>query len=566
MTSAHYARDGNIAVITMDNPPVNGLGQELRVAVIAGLDRAVADPGIEAIVLMGANGVFSGGADIRQVDTPKYWAYPRTIELAHYLDQVGKPVVAAIGKLAMGGGLELAMGCHYRVAVRDARLALPEVKLGLLPGGGGTLRLPRLIGVERAVDMMLQGYTIGSEQALSWGLIDAVVGDDLLTGSLDFARNLARRAMGPRRAIDRPAAMDDAAGFFARMRAPLAPGRAQATILACLEASVTGPLETAIAITDAGTRALMESEESRALRYLFFSERLAGKVAGAPRMLGRSLVVSDSSRTAAAQAIALRLGKSSGPAAVAVHDSQAWHAPVEASAALAEADLIVVATSPDSAAVRALLVAVDRDARSGAILALTGDIIDTTVMPNSNRDIVGLRFADGGTGKLVEVVRTARCTDAGLAAVSAYARRCGGIPVIHASVGAPLWRPVLARAQAALCAHIAGGTARVQLAETLRQWGFEPAAISLLLGNGDALDRDHSSDPQAPPATQHSAAPDVIAEVIAAMAEQIDTMVQAGLAVRTADVDVAMVQSGIFPAFRGGPWHYRDHHADAAGR
>lgn len=200
----HYALHGDIAAITLDNPPVNGLGFELRSAIAGALKQASVDPQVKAIVLIGANGVFSGGADLRQLDTPKYWAWPRTIELAQYADGLAKPIVAAIGKLALGGGLELALSCHYRVALPNAQMALPEIKLGLLPGGGGTLRLPRLIGVDNAVTMMLGGEAVDGKQAQRWGLVDALVSDDLLAGSIAFARDLVSGKAPLRRARDLP--------------------------------------------------------------------------------------------------------------------------------------------------------------------------------------------------------------------------------------------------------------------------------------------------------------------------------------------------------------------------
>src|ERR1700730_4183010 len=161
-TLSFEARDG-IAVLTLDNPPVNSLGHELREALVAGLERANADPGIEAIVLIGSGSGFSGGADIREFGTPKALAHPNLRTLIREVEDSAKPVIAAIGGVCMGGGLELAMGCYYRVGVTGGRIALPEVKLGLLPGAGGTQRLPRLMGVEAALNIIVSGATVASE-------------------------------------------------------------------------------------------------------------------------------------------------------------------------------------------------------------------------------------------------------------------------------------------------------------------------------------------------------------------------------------------------------------------
>jgi 3-hydroxyacyl-CoA dehydrogenase len=138
MSQAHYRTDGDVAVIALDNPPVNGLGSALRSGIVESVDKAVADPAIKAIVLVGAAKVFSGGADIREFNTPKMHAEPNLGAVITRIESAPKPVIAAIGGFALGGGNELALGCHYRVGVAGAQIGLPEVNLGILPGAGGT--------------------------------------------------------------------------------------------------------------------------------------------------------------------------------------------------------------------------------------------------------------------------------------------------------------------------------------------------------------------------------------------------------------------------------------------
>ncbi|HTE95703.1 MAG TPA: enoyl-CoA hydratase/isomerase family protein, partial [Bradyrhizobium sp.] len=162
MSTAIYELHGQVAVITMNNPPVNGLGFDLRRDIVEGLARAEADVNVKAVVLIGSARAFSGGADIREFGSPKASAEPNLNTVIRILESAKKPVVAAIGGACMGGGLELAMGCHYRVAVKGAQIALPEVKLGLMPGAGGTQRLPRLIGVEAALNMIVSGNPMPS--------------------------------------------------------------------------------------------------------------------------------------------------------------------------------------------------------------------------------------------------------------------------------------------------------------------------------------------------------------------------------------------------------------------
>jgi 3-hydroxyacyl-CoA dehydrogenase len=161
--TAEYKVHGDVAVITMNNPPVNGLGLATRQGITAGLEKANADPAVKAIVLTGAGKAFSGGADIKEFGSPKATAEPNLLSVILAVENSPKPVVAAIHSVAMGGGLELSLGCHYRIAAPGASIALPEVKLGLIPGAGGTMRLPRVLGVETALNMIVSGEPVKSE-------------------------------------------------------------------------------------------------------------------------------------------------------------------------------------------------------------------------------------------------------------------------------------------------------------------------------------------------------------------------------------------------------------------
>src|ERR1700726_3752536 len=207
------ARDG-IAVLTLDNPPVNSLGHELRQALVAGLERANADSGIKAIVLIGAGAGLSGGADIREFGSPKALAHPNLRTVLSEIESSAKPVIAAIGGVCMGGGLELALACHYRVGAPGARIALPEVKLGILPGAGGTQRLPRLLGVEPALNMIASGATVASEKFRGTALFDAFADGDLLESAVSLARRVIAEGLALRRVRDLKLDMPNAEAFF----------------------------------------------------------------------------------------------------------------------------------------------------------------------------------------------------------------------------------------------------------------------------------------------------------------------------------------------------------------
>jgi 3-hydroxyacyl-CoA dehydrogenase len=281
---AIVVRDG-VAVITLDNPPVNGLGHALRGAVVAGLDAAQADASVKAVVIVGANGLFSGGADIREFNTPKAMAEPTLHTVIRAVESSAKPVVAAIGGHCMGGGLELSLACHYRACAPDAQLGLPEVKIGLLPGAGGTQRLPRAVGVETALNMIVSGNAVPAKQLAQTALVDRIVEGPLLEGAIAFANEIAERRPLPR-LRDRAAIEPNAEGFFQFARNAVAAASknfpAPSKCVDAVAASVSKPFEEGLRFERELFLQLVQSPESRALRHAFFGERAASKIPDVP--------------------------------------------------------------------------------------------------------------------------------------------------------------------------------------------------------------------------------------------------------------------------------------------
>ena len=279
-------RDG-IAVIAMNNPPVNGLGSVLRPGIVEGMKKAEADPAVKALVIIGSAKAFSGGADIREFNTPKSSMSPTLPEINDAQDNFKKPMVAAIGGFALGGGLELALGCHYRVASPKTLLGLPEVKLGILPGSGGTQRLPRVVGATEAVKMMTTGNPIPAEKGLQVGLVDEVVQGDLLEGAIAFAKKLVAEGKGPRRIRDLTVNVDgDPKAFFEAARAEVGKASrgypAPLEIVACVEAAVNLPFDEGRQEERRRFAGLVEGSESKALRHMFFAERQTSKIPDVP--------------------------------------------------------------------------------------------------------------------------------------------------------------------------------------------------------------------------------------------------------------------------------------------
>jgi 3-hydroxyacyl-CoA dehydrogenase len=284
MNPIQYQQHDTIAVLTLDNAPVNGLGHALRLGVSRGIERAHADDSVRAIVIIGARDCFSAGADIREFGTPMVLAEPQLPTLIRELEACQKPVVAALQGPVLGGGLELALGCHYRVASAGAQIGMPEIKLGLLPGAGGTQRLPRAVGLETAVNLILSGNPVPSGDLAQSGLFSRLIEGDLLAGAIAFAREIAeRRPLPLLRGTSVQHAQPDAFLQFCRNSVRAAFKQAQAP-LACLDAIAAscGDFNQGLAKERDLFANLMLTVESRAMRHAFFAERAAAKIPDVP--------------------------------------------------------------------------------------------------------------------------------------------------------------------------------------------------------------------------------------------------------------------------------------------
>jgi 3-hydroxyacyl-CoA dehydrogenase len=284
---AKYETRGDVAVITLDNPPVNGLGYDTRRGISAGLDAAMADAAIQAVVITGGGKAFSGGADIREFGSPKALAEPNLLSLIRQLEGCTKPVVAAINGTCMGGGLELALGCHYRVAVQGADIALPEVKIGLLPGAGGTQRLPRVLGVETALNMIVSGEPVKSELLASLPgqkLFDQVLAGDVVEAAIALGRSRVGQPLPLVRDLKAKHPNGDAYFQFARnmVKGMAKNFPAPAKCVDAVEASVKRKFDDGMAYERELFTALMFTPESKALRHAFFGERAASKIPDVP--------------------------------------------------------------------------------------------------------------------------------------------------------------------------------------------------------------------------------------------------------------------------------------------
>jgi len=281
-------RVGDIAMLTLDSPPVNALSENIRNGLRSGVEAAAADPAVKAVVLICAGRTFIAGADIADFGKPPKGASMPEIQAA--IEGGPKPVIAAVHGTALGGGFEVALMCHYRVAVPSAKFGLPEIKLGLIPGAGGTQRLPRLIGVEAALDVILSGTPFGARRALEWGVVDALVEEGKLReGALAFARKVIDTRMPLRKIRDLSDKIEAARGrpeIFEKVRRDNARKfrgfEAWRVALRAVEAAVELPFDDAMKLEREAFLKLVPTPQASAQRYVFFAERKAGKIADVP--------------------------------------------------------------------------------------------------------------------------------------------------------------------------------------------------------------------------------------------------------------------------------------------
>ncbi|WP_211248585.1 3-hydroxyacyl-CoA dehydrogenase NAD-binding domain-containing protein [Paenirhodobacter enshiensis] len=460
-------RDG-VAVLTLDAPPVNALSAALRAALRAALARANADPAVRAVVVTGAGKLFSAGADITEFGKPA--RDPALPEVLAAIEASAKPVVAAVTGAALGGGCELTLACHARVAGRRASFGLPEVRLGLIPGAGGTQRLPRLIGPVAAFETMLSGRSLDAGAAKTAGLAEAVA-DDPLPRACALARDLAAAGTWPVTSAHPVAA--DAGTRAALSRATEEAMRRHgalsntAALIRATEAALALPFAEGLALERAEFAALISSPQARALRHVFFAERQAAKVPGLDaatptRPVARVAVIGAGTMgggiaTAFANAgIAvtlietsdellsrgierIRAGYATSVRRGSVSENSAEAALAQISGAVglqavAGADLVIEAAFEDMAVKRAIFAEIGRAAGPGAILATNTSYLDVDeIAAASGRagDVLGLHFfSPANVMRLLEVVRGGATRPEVLATAMALAKRIGKLAVV----------------------------------------------------------------------------------------------------------------------------------------
>ena len=518
---------GEIAVITMDRPPVNSLGADLRSGVADAFDAAIANNAVKAIVLTGSARAFSAGADISEFGTPRALRDPNLLALIKLLESSPKPLVAAIAGQCLGGGLELAMGCHWRVALADAQLGLPEVKLGLLPGAGGTQRLPRLIGLERALNMIVSGQSVAAAKFAGSALVDAVIEGDLVDGAVAFAAKLVADGAPLRRTSELKLREPLAAPFlqFARNMVG-AQAKGFPAPLHCVDAvahATTKPFDEGLRLERAAFLELMATPESRALRHVFAAERAAAKlpelspdtplrhiarvgVIGAGTMgvgitmnflsAGIPVTLLEMKQEALDKGVAtirrnyentMKKGRLT-PAQV--EERMALVAPTLSFDAFKDADLVVEAVFENLDVKKSVFETLDKVCKPGAILASNTSYLNLdqiaafTARP---ADVIGLHFfSPANVMRLLEIVRGAKTAPDVLATCMALARTIKKVAVVAGVCDGFIGNRMIGRYGTAAVGLVHAGALPQQVDAALQKFGM--AMGPLRMGDLAGLD------------------------------------------------------------------------------
>jgi 3-hydroxyacyl-CoA dehydrogenase len=529
MTQVDYSIRGRIAVIAFQSPPVNSLGFALRRDLLAALERVVGDSAVDGAVLVGANGTFSAGADIREFGGKEMRRGPSLWTLTSFLDGMTKPVVAAVEGVALGGGLELAMSCHHRVAASAAKVGLPEVKLGLLPGAGGTQRLPRLIGIEGAINVMLSGEPLPAGLFAKTPLFDQVVDADVVGAAVTVAEAAAASLKAgkplPRardlkiRETDLQAlcqfARNTAKTAFKEYPAPLA-------IIDAVQFGAEKSFDAGLAEEGRLFKQLMDSPVSAALRHVFFAERAASRIDDMPadtkpRQVGRVAVIGAGTMgtgiainflNAGIPVRLLEVGKEALDRGVArireLYEAQVKKGKLDATKlqsrmgllepvleypAIADVDLVIEAVFEDMAVKEKVFRTLDATVRQGAILATNTSTLDVNRIAGFTarpQDVIGLHFfSPANVMRLLEVVRGAQTAPDVLATAMALAKKIKKTAVVSGVCDGFIGNRMIHEYSAQAMQMVDEGASPEQVDRAIEKFGFAmgPFRMGDLAGN-----------------------------------------------------------------------------------
>ncbi len=522
-----YERRGGVGVITVDNPPVNALSQAVRQGLIDALMQGLNDGEAKALIVIGAGRTFIAGADIKEFGKPL--APPDLNLVISGLETAAKPTIAAIHGTALGGGLEVALGCHYRVALNTAQVGLPEVKLGLLPGAGGTQRLPRVAGVKAALDMITTGDFIRAGKARELGIVDAVVEGDLLEGALRFAETAITQGTAGRRIRDREDKLAEARAnpsLFAEYRAAVKKrARGQESPLRCVdavEAAATLPFDQGLKRERAIFEELVTSTQSRALIHAFFAEREAMNIPDVPadtptRTIRTAAVIGAGTMgggiamnfanagipvtvvETSEEALERGLGVVRNNYAATVSKGRLDQAAMDKRmglikgtldlAAVKDADVIIEAVFEEMTIKKEVFAKLDKLAKPGAILATNTSSLDINVIAQQTarpQDVIGTHFfSPANVMRLLEIVRGAKTGKDVIATTMKLGKTLAKVPVLVGVCDGFVGNRMIFQYSREAEFLLEEGALPWQVDKALQDWGLAmgPFAMSDMAGN-----------------------------------------------------------------------------------
>lgn len=518
--------DGEVLVVTVNNPPVNALGQAVRAGLLAAVEQAAADAAVKAVLIVGEGKAFIAGADIREFGKP---AMPPSLpEVCNAIEASGKLVVAAIHGAALGGGLEIALSAHYRLALPKAQLGLPEVNLGLLPGAGGTQRAPRVMGVKAATELMLSGKHLNAKAAAAAGLVDKLVeGDDALAAGLAYTRELLAAGGAVRRTrdieiADKMAALADlealaietakkARGLFSPMK-----------IIECAKAAVELPFEQGLAKERELFLQCLESPQRQGLIHAFFAEREVSKIpeakAAAPRAFAKLAIIGGGTMGAGITVAALDAGF---PVIMIERDAEsiargqanvekvyngliakgrmteegkaaimARYTPSTSYDDLKDVDLVIEAVFEDLDVKKAVFKELDRVCKPGSVLATNTSYLDIDAIAASTsrpQDVIGLHFfSPANIMKLLEIVVPAKVSADVVATAFELAKKLKKVPVRAGVCDGFIGNRILAVYKQAADYIMEDGASPYEIDEAVRAFGYPMGPFQVTdLAGGD---------------------------------------------------------------------------------
>ena len=546
-------RDGDVGVIVIDNPPINAGSTAVRGGLLRAVQEVQADTSLRAAVLIGAGKTFIAGSDIREFGQPL--AEPQLPGVIAAIEKCPKPVVAALHGAALGGGFELALGCDARVAAPDTVVGLPEVTLGMIPGAGGTQRLPRVVGVPRAIAMVCTGERVSAAAALDGGLVDAVVDGDLRVAAVAYGRMLADKSGGDgkRRLRDQMVPPADPAAVEAAAQAALKAGKHRPQVveaIAAVRAATTLPIDEGLRQEREVFQRLRVGREALALRHQFFAERdsarqpaLAG-VAARPvqtiAIIGAGTMGSGIALAALDAGYVVLLLEQDGAALdrgvarirdhydervrsgkVLAEQAQARQQPLQATldwSVLAQADLVIEAVFEDLAVKQQVFTRIDALARPGAVLASNTSYLDLDAIATATqrpRDVIGLHFfSPAQVMRLMEVVRGANSAPDALATGLAVGKRLRKLPLLTGNAFGFVGNRLYAAYRRQCEFLVEEGAWPEQVDTALRQFGFAmgPFAVADLSGLDIAWRMRQAQAATRDPAARYVHIPDRLCE------------------------------------------------------